>query len=63
MAQREALTRAKHELEFLSGCLHADPAAPDELFEVDVSNTRAWIRRALDGLEPLTIDPQQPPPV
>ena len=46
---REALTRATHELDLLGSCLHADPATPDELFEVDVSNTRAWIRRALDG--------------
>jgi len=26
-----------------------------------VSNTVAWISRTLDGLDPLTIDPQQPP--
>jgi hypothetical protein len=41
----------EHELAFLGGCLHADPAAPDELFEVDVSNIGAWIDRALDGLD------------
>jgi hypothetical protein len=38
---REALKRAKHDLAFLGGCLHADPSAPDELFETDVSNTLA----------------------
>src|SRR5262245_59939705 len=30
-------------------CLHADPAAPDELFEVDVSNRVAWISRHWTG--------------
>jgi hypothetical protein len=45
---REALERAKHDLAFLSGCLDTDPATPDETFEVDVSNTVAWITRALD---------------
>jgi hypothetical protein len=59
---REALERAKHDLAFLGGCLHADPEAPDELFETDISNTVAWINRALDGLDPLTVDPQQAPP-
>jgi hypothetical protein len=59
---REALERAKHDLAFLGGCLHADPASPDELFEIDVSVTTAWISRALDGLDPLTIDPRALPP-
>jgi hypothetical protein len=47
---REALERAKHDLAFLGSCMHADPEAPDELFETDVSNTVGWIERALDGL-------------
>jgi hypothetical protein len=59
---REALERARHDLAFLGGCLHADPAAPDETFEADVSVTMAWIDGALDGLEPLTFDPQKLPP-
>jgi len=59
---REALQRAKYDLEFLSGCLQTDPSAPDETYEVDVTNTLAWISRALDGREPLTIDPRQTPP-
>jgi hypothetical protein len=49
---REALERAKHDFALLGGCLHADPAAPDELFETEVSNTLAWFSRALDGLDP-----------
>jgi hypothetical protein len=56
---REALERAKHDLAFLGGCIHADPAAPDQTFETDVSVTMAWIDRALDGLDPLTVDPQK----
>jgi hypothetical protein len=59
---REALERARHDLAFLGACIHADPAAPDETFETDVSNTLAWIDRALDRLDPLTVDPQKPPP-
>jgi hypothetical protein len=31
-------------------------------FETDISVTMAWIDRALDGLEPLTVDPQKLPP-
>ena len=58
---REALTRAAHDLDLLGRCLHADPATRDELFEVDLSNTRAGSGCAR-RLEPLTIDPQQPPP-
>src|SRR5689334_13235565 len=59
---REALKRAKHDLALLGSCIHTDPAAPDETFQVDVSNTVAWIIRALDGLDPLTIEPQQTRP-
>jgi hypothetical protein len=59
---REALERARHDLALLGNCIHADPAAPDVTFETDVSNTLAWIDRALDGLEPLTIEPQKLPP-
>jgi hypothetical protein len=51
---REALERARHDLALLGGCVRADPAAPEEMFETDVSVTIAWIDRALDGLDPLT---------
>ena len=44
---REALERARHDLTLLGGCLHADPAAPEQTFETDVSVTTAWIDRAL----------------
>jgi hypothetical protein len=59
---REALERAQHDLVFLASLRHADPAAADELFDVEVAATLRWIDRALDGLEPLEIDPNAEPP-
>lgn len=59
---QQALERARHDLVFLTGLQHVDTAAPNEPFDVDEAMTLRWIDAALDGLDPLTIDPKAEPP-
>jgi hypothetical protein len=42
----------------LASLRHSGPADPDASIDADVAGTIAWIDAALEGLEPLVIDPK-----
>ena len=59
---REALERARHDLAYLGSLVHVNPERPGEFIPIDLAQTFRWVDAALDGLEPLTIDPNAEPP-
>ena len=59
---REALERARRDLVFLGSLAHITPDQPHEVLEVEVGLTVRWIDCALEGLDPLDLDPGAEPP-